>query len=270
MVADVEEFLADCKVNAVEFDPSFLNFLSKIDTECVKIKEVYFKYVEIIELDELSERDIEKLTIYLREIENIFIRLKTLIESQVEEYTFLEEIGKKFKMIFIKVDYVSELEYMGYVTGGVKKNFIVLDLENFQTAIETFQSTMQFRSKDEAPRYLSDTALEIEWFCEVLGSLNHHFLPNVILLKLPPRLLQLYNSIERITKRIGMFSSCVADDYLSNYISGDRKSYNKIQKKSRSENKDVVKIRGSSGLKISFFPLKDLASTIKFHFLPLF
>jgi tetratricopeptide (TPR) repeat protein len=271
MVVDLEQFLADCKTNGVEFEPNFLNFLTKIDSECTKIKEVYFKYAEIIELDGLYEKDIEILSNYLREIEQIFIRLRSLIESRVEEFTLLEEIGKEFKKIFVKVDYVSKLEYMGlHVAGGQEKDFIALDLENLQEAIEILQSTIQFQSKNESHPHLPDTALEIEGFYKMLGSLNHQFLPNVILLKLPPRLLQLYNFIEKITKRIQMFSSCVAHDYLSSYISDAIKSYNKIQKKSRSENKDAVKIRGSSGLKMSFISLLDLASTIKFHFLPLF
>jgi tetratricopeptide (TPR) repeat protein len=271
MAFDVEQFLADCKTNAVEFDPNFLNFLTKIDSECAKIKEVYFKYSEIIEIDEFYEKDIERLSNYLREIEQIFNRLRSLIESYFKEFTLLEEIGNKFKQIFVKVTYVSELGYIGLrVSGGLEKDFIALDLENLQEAIETLQSTIQFQSKNPPTSYLTDTALELEGFCEVLGSLNRQFLPNVILLKLPPRLLLLYNSIERITKRIRMFSSCVADDYLTNYISSAIKSYNKIQKKSRSENKEVIRIRGSSGLKMRHLPLLDLASTIKFHFLPIF
>lgn len=271
MVVDLEQFLADCKTNGVEFDPNFLNFLTKIDTECAKIKEVYFKYVEVILLDELYEKDIERLSNYLREIEQIFIRLRTLIDSQFKEFSILEEIGKKLTQIFVKIDYVSKLEYLGmHVIDGVKKDFIVFDLENLQEAIDTFQSTIIFQSKNESPPYLPETALKIEGFCEALGSLNHEFLPNVILLKLPPRLLKLYNSIESITKRIRMFSTCVADNYLYDNITNAIKSYNKIQKKFRSENNNTFKIRGSSGLKISFFSLEDLERSIKTHFLPLF
>ena len=157
-----------------------------------------------------------------------------------------------------------------HVIDGVKKDFIVFDLENLQEAIDTFQSTIIFQSKNESPPYLPETALKIEGFCEALGSLNHEFLPNVILLKLPPRLLKLYNSIESITKRIRMFSTCVADNYLYDNITNAIKSYNKIQKKFRSENNNTFKIRGSSGLKISFFSLEDLERSIKTHFLPLF
>ena len=270
MDVDVDQFLADCKANDIEFDPNFLNFLTKIDAQCAKIKEVYFKFVEIIEVDQMYKKDIERLHANLGEIEQVFNRLRSNIESHVEEFTLLREMRERFNKIFTKVEYVYDLEYSMNIAGGLKKDFIVLDLENLQSAIEVLQSIIQFRSINESSVYLPSIALEIEEFCKVLGSLNHQFIPNVILLKLPPKLLQLYQIIERITKRIRMFSSCMVDDYLSSYITNALKSYNKIQKKFSSGNKDTYKIRGSSGIKMSFFSLEDLERTIKSHFLLLF
>lgn len=271
MDVDVDQFLADCKANDVDFDPNFLNFLTNIDAQCAKIKEVYFKFVEMLELDKLYETDVKGLSHYLEEVQQIFNSLRSLIESQSEEFTLLEEIGDKFKQIIVKVNYVYDLEYIGlHVSGGLQNDFFALNLENLQEAIEVLLSFMHFRNKNDSPSYFPDTALEIEGFCKIIGSLDHQFLPNVILLKLPPKLLQLYDSSQKITKRIQMFSSCVKDDYLSEDISNAIKSYNKIQKKLSSGTKDAIKIGGSSGLKISFLSLGDLAHAIKIHFLPLF
>jgi hypothetical protein len=271
MDVDVEQFLTDCKAKDVDFEPQFLNFLAEIDTQFAKIKEVYFKFLEIIEVDEIHSKDIERLHACLGEIEQIFNRLRSVIESQVEEFTLLEEMAAALEQIFIKVEYVYDLEQIGLrVFGGLQKDFLALDFENFQNAIEGLQLIISFRSDNKPPPYLPDTALEITGFCKIMGSLDRQFLPNVILLKLPPKLLQLYDSIQKITRRIRMFTSCVEDDYLSEDITNAIKSYNKIQKKSSSGLKDAIKIRGSSGLKINFLSLGDLAHSIRIHFLPLF
>ena len=271
MDVDVEQFLADCKLYDIEFDSNFFNFLTEIDSQCVKLKEVYFNYVEIIELIEMQEKDIERLQVCLGEIEQVFNRLRSLIDSKIEEFTLLEEIAVTVDQIFIRIEYVYDLEQIGLrVFGGLQKDFLALDFENLQSAIEVLQSIISFQGMNDSHPYLPETALEIEGFCKILGALNRQFLPNVILLKLPPKLLQLYNSIHKITRRIRMFSSCVKDDYLSKDIANARKSYNKIKKKSSSEPKNAIKIRGTSGLKISFLSLEDLERAIKIDFLPLF
>ena len=268
---DVEQFLDNCKTSNIAFRPDFLEFITDVDEQSVILKDHYSRLTKMLKAEELNGENFDQLGQCLNGIEQVFIQLKNLFETYEEKLLLLEELGVTIDQIFLQVEYVYGLDQTGArIWGDLKKDFHVLELEKLQQTIEILQKIVNFKPKNETHLHLSDTALEIKGFCEDLGSLSNQFLPYVLLWKLPPKLLRLYKSAEKINKKSRIFSECVKEDYFSRYLTKAVKSFNKINKKyleSSNGEKKPVKIRGSSGLKGKVWSLGQLRIAIRTNFL---
>ncbi|TFF87456.1 MAG: hypothetical protein EU549_04690, partial [Promethearchaeota archaeon] len=202
-MVDVEQFLTDCNMYNISFNPDFLEYINDRDDQCVKLKEIYNQFVEIIETDELNENGLDQLQQCLNDMQKVFILLKNMFETYKDEFMVLEELGKEIGQIFVKIEYMYGLDKIGdRIRDLLKRNFITLDLESLRNTIELLQKIIKFKDQNEDKFHFSDTALEIKHFCENLGSLDYEFLPYVLYWKLPPRLHRLYKSAKRTKKRV--------------------------------------------------------------------
>lgn len=269
-LVEAEQFIADCKTYEIGFYPDFLEYISNIDDQCAKLKDLYFQLEEILEIEELYENEVIQLQNCLDQMEQVFSQLKTILETYQEEFELFKRLGEESEQIFAQVEYMHELDKLGSrVYGDFKKHFLALDLESLEQTIKILQRIINFKSKNEAPSHLSDTAYEIKAFCKDLGSLDDQFLPYALFWKLPPKLLRLSKSIENIKYRALMFSWCKDHNFLSSYLAKAIKVFHKIHDKylrSSDTEEKSVKIGGSSGLKLKYWALKELRNQIRTDF----
>jgi len=259
---DLEQFISKIKIKKYILHKDILNFINKLELQLERLDTNQSILREIIESKEINSEELLELMKSIKGIDNVLKSLKTMIEKNSKYFQLLKDLKENLKVIFITVDYIYDLESWGLtVLDGITRKFYVLEYENLTYTIQLLEKMIIFESKNDNNGSISYFAKEILYFCKVLGSLNREFLPYVVLWKLPPKLIQLYNSAKKIREKINIVSDIVNSDYysekLSNAINNSEKLKNKLNKTS------PIKIRGVAGVKRDAWSIEMLEMAIR-------